>query len=50
MLAFLLISLVAGNNLSACSGTIIGGNIVSRRIGILLTFIGYAGGMLLQGS
>ncbi|MEM0107069.1 MAG: inorganic phosphate transporter [Candidatus Micrarchaeaceae archaeon] len=50
ILAFLLIALVAGNNLSACSGTIIGSNILSKRSGILLTFFGYASGMLLQGS
>ncbi len=40
---------VGGNNLSACSGTIIGSNIVSRRSGILVAVAGYLFGLFLEG-
>ncbi len=40
---------VGGNNLSACSGTIIGSNIVSRRSGILVAVAGYLLGLSLEG-
>ena len=40
---------VAGNNLSSCSGTIIGSNMVSRRSGILIAVAGYLVGLFLEG-
>ncbi len=49
-LAFVLVALVAGNNLSACSGTIIAGRVVRRRTGIMLTILGYVLGLLLEGT
>lgn len=49
-LAFILVALVAGNNLSACSGTIIAGRVVRRRTGIMLTILGYILGLLLEGT
>ncbi len=50
LLAFALIAIVSGNNLPACSGTIIGSRMVKRRAGILITILGYSTGLLLQGS
>ncbi|MCL5428111.1 MAG: inorganic phosphate transporter [Candidatus Marsarchaeota archaeon] len=50
VLAFVLVALVSGNNLSACSGPAITGRVVSKRNGVVLTIIGYAAGFLLQGS
>jgi len=50
ILAFILIMLVSGNNLSACSGSIISSNIVSKKFGITLTIIGYISGLLIEGS
>ncbi|HXX38449.1 MAG TPA: inorganic phosphate transporter [bacterium] len=49
LLASTLIALVAGNNLSACSGAIISSRVTSRRAGILITIIGYSLGLGLQG-
>jgi PiT family inorganic phosphate transporter len=49
-MALFLIALVSGNNLTACSGSIIAGRIVGKRAGILLTIAGYSLGFLLQGS
>ena len=49
LLAAVLIALVAGNNLSACSGAIISSRVTSRRTGILITGIGYTLGLGLQG-
>ena len=49
-LSFVLITLVAGNNLSACSGAMISGRVVSKRFGILLTVLGYILGLALQGQ
>ncbi len=49
LLAGLLGMVVGGNNLSACSGTIIGSNIVSRRSGILVAVAGYLLGLSLEG-
>ena len=40
---------VGGNNLSACSGTIIGSGMVRRRTGILLAIAGYITGLVLEG-
>ena len=49
-LAFILIALVSGNNVSSCSGSIIGGRIMNKRNGILLTMAGYILGFLIEGS
>lgn len=49
ILAGLLGMVVGGNNLSACSGTIIGSRMVSRRTGILLAVAGYLLGLSLEG-
>src|SRR5712692_11088438 len=48
-LAGLLGMVVGGNNLSACSGTIIGSGMVNRRTGILLAVTGYILGLALEG-
>jgi len=40
---------VGGNNLSACSGTIIGSGMVRRRTGILLAIAGYVTGLVIEG-
>ncbi len=50
VLSFILISLVSGNNLPVCSGSIIESRIISRRNGILLTITGYIAGLLLEGD
>lgn len=50
MLAFVVIALVSGNNLPACTGSLITSNIMSRRKGILLTIIGYSAGLILEGN
>lgn len=49
-LTFLLISLVAGNNLSSCTGAIISGKIVTRRSGIIIAILGYIFGLVLEGG
>ncbi len=49
-LTFLLISLVAGNNLSSCTGAIISGKIVTKRSGIIITILGYITGLVLEGG
>lgn len=49
LLAGLLGMVVAGNNLSACSGTIIGSGMVSRRTGIALAVTGYLLGLIFEG-
>ncbi len=49
VLAGLLGMVVGGNNLSACSGTIIGSRMVSRRTGVLLAVAGYLLGLFLEG-
>ena len=41
--------LVAGNNLSACAGTIIGSGMVRRRTGVLLAVTGYLSGLAIEG-
>jgi inorganic phosphate transporter, PiT family len=48
-LAGLLGIVVGGNNLSACSGTIIGSGMVRRRTGILIAVVGYLTGLVLEG-
>ncbi len=40
---------VAGNNLSACAGTIIGSGMVRRRTGVLLAIAGYLSGLAVEG-
>jgi len=42
--------LVSGNNLPACTGSIIGSKIVSKRNGIVIAIIGYALGLILEGG
>ncbi|TMI28729.1 inorganic phosphate transporter [Candidatus Bathyarchaeota archaeon] len=49
LLAGLLGIVVGGNNLSACSGTIIGTGMVSKRSGILIATAGYILGLSLEG-
>src|SRR5713226_9335419 len=49
LLAGLLGIVVGGNNLSACSGTIIGSGMVSKRSGILIAMVGYVLGLALEG-
>ena len=49
LLAGLLGMVVGGNNLSACSGTIIGSGVVSKRSGMLLAVTGYVLGLSLEG-
>ena len=49
VLAGLLGMVVGGNNLSACSGTIIGSGMVRRRTGILLAIAGYVTGLVIEG-
>ncbi len=49
-LTFLLISLVAGNNLSSCTGAIISGKIVTKRSGIIIAILGYISGLVLEGN
>ena len=49
-LLFILVALVSGNNLSACSGAIISGGVVDKKTGISITILGYITGLLLQGG
>ncbi len=49
VIAGLLGMFVGGNNLSACSGTIIGSGMVRRRTGILLAVAGYITGLVIEG-
>ena len=50
LVVFLAVTLVAGNNLSACVGPVIGARILTKRIGALLGIAGFAIGLLVQGS
>ena len=50
LLAFLVIALVSGNNLPACTGSLINSNIVSKRKGIILTILGYSLGLIAEGN
>ncbi len=50
ILLFIIVSLVAGNNLSATSGAIIGSRTVSRFGGALIGFAGYSLGYLIEGA
>jgi len=47
---FLAVTLVAGNNLSACVGPVIGARILTKRKGALLGIAGFIIGLLAQGS
>ena len=47
---FLSVALVAGNNLSACVGTLIGSRVIGKWEGILIGIAGYVAGLLIQGS
>jgi inorganic phosphate transporter, PiT family len=49
LLAGLLGTVVAGNNLSACAGTIIGSGMVRRRTGVILAVAGYITGLAIEG-
>jgi PiT family inorganic phosphate transporter len=49
-LVFLAVTLVAGNNLSACVGPVIGARILTKRKGALLGIVGFTAGLLVQGS
>ncbi|MGC8676421.1 MAG: inorganic phosphate transporter [Candidatus Micrarchaeia archaeon] len=49
-LSFVLIALVSGNNLSACTGAIIASRITSNRTGIGIAILGFVSGLVLQGS
>lgn len=50
VLSVLLTALVAGNNMSAAVGTLIGSRILSRTGGILIGMIGFSAGLLIQGE
>ncbi len=49
-LFFVLIALVSGNNLSACTGAIIGSRITSKRMGIAIAIAGFVAGLALEGT
>ena len=49
LVVFLAVTLVAGNNLSACVGPVIGARILTKRIGALLGILGFVTGLLVQG-
>lgn len=48
-MAGLLGMVVGGNNLSACSGTIIGSGMVRRKTGVVLAVVGYIAGLTIEG-
>lgn len=50
VLLFILSALVAGNNLSAAMGTLVGSRTLSKTGGVLLGIIGYSVGFLTEGS
>lgn len=49
-LVFVLTAFVAGNNLSAAVGTLIGSRIVSRFMGVLIGILGFSIGLVTEGS
>lgn len=49
LLASILTALVAGNNLSAAVGTLLGSRIVTRGFGVALGIIGFSSGLLFEG-
>jgi inorganic phosphate transporter, PiT family len=50
ILLFLAVTLVAGNNLSACVGPAVGARIISKRTGSLLGLAGFSAGLIIQGA
>ncbi|HMK94231.1 MAG TPA: inorganic phosphate transporter [Candidatus Limnocylindrales bacterium] len=50
ILTFVAVMLVAGNNLSVCIGPAVGSRIISKRFGMLLGAVGFAVGLLIQGT
>ena len=50
VLTFVALMLVAGNNLSACVGPVVGSGIISKRFSVLLGASGFSIGLLFQGS
>ncbi len=50
VLSVLLTAMVAGNNLSAAVGTLIGSRILSRAGGVLIGILGFSAGLLVQGN
>jgi inorganic phosphate transporter, PiT family len=50
IIAFGLIAFAAGNNIVICSGAMISSRVTTRRVGILITVIGYSLGLGLQGT
>ncbi len=50
IIAFILAAFVAGNNLPACTGSIIASKMVSRKNGILIAILGYLLGLVLEGK
>lgn len=50
LLALLLMGIVSGNNLSACSGVMISGKVVGKNTGIGITAVGYIAGLLMEGG
>jgi PiT family inorganic phosphate transporter len=47
---FVAVTLVAGNNLSACVGPAIGSRIISKRSGMLIGIAGFTAGLIFQGT
>ena len=50
VLVFLAVMLVAGNNLSACIGPVVGARIVTKQFGVVVGAAGFSAGLLVQGS
>jgi len=50
VLIFLAVTLVTGNNLSACIGPAVGARIITKRTGALLGATGFTSGLLIQGA
>ena len=50
VLVFLAVMLVAGNNLSACVGPVVGARIVTKQFGVVVGAAGFSAGLLVQGS
>ncbi len=50
VLVFLAVTLVSGNNLSACVGPVVGASILGKRTGALLGAAGFSAGLVLQGG
>ncbi len=48
--AFVLAAIVSGNNLAACSGSVIYSGIVNKKTGITLAVVGYLLGFLVEGG